>query len=101
MAVSGNGAGQSGLTWSGGTETIETETTVYEWQGFTTYGAGKPATFSDDDHQLDWYGQDTGVAETLTIDGETHDVQWSGTIETRFEDSEGNDHTEDLVYTYT
>lgn len=101
MAVNGNGAGQSGLTWSGGSETIETEATVYEWQGFTTYGEGKPATFSDDDDRLDWFGQDTGVAETLTIDGETHTVRWSGTITTRFKDSDGDEHTEDLIYTYT
>lgn len=85
------------------TEAITTDhdVTVYAWKGFTTYENGEAATITDDDDQLDWHGQDSGIGETLTVDGETHDVHWSGTIETRFKDSEGNSHVEEMVYTYT
>lgn len=77
------------------------ELTAYKWAGFTKYNDAVDFTVTDDDEQLDWMGQDTGSAETVSIDGESHSVKWSGTIETRFVDSDGQAHTEDLVYSYT
>ena len=81
---------------------IEThEATAYQWKGFTTYDDAKAVTISDDDDQLDWYGQDTGAAETMTVDGQVLSVQWSGTIKTNFTDSDGAAHSEEMIYTYT
>ncbi|MGI3184636.1 Hint domain-containing protein [Nioella aestuarii] len=77
------------------------ELTAYKWAGFTQYSGTVEFTVTDDDDQLDWAGQDTGSAETVSIDGNIHEVQWSGTIETQFVDSDGQVHTEDLVYSYT
>ena len=75
--------------------------TAYKWAGFTKYSDSVDFTVTDDDDQLDWYGQDTGSAEMVSIDGVGYSIQWSGTIKTRFEDSDGNVHTEDIVYSYT
>jgi hypothetical protein len=77
------------------------EMTAYKWAGFTQYSDSVDFTVTDDDDQLDWYGQDTGSAEMVSIDGVGHSIQWSGTIETRFVDSDGQAHTEDIVYSYT
>jgi len=77
------------------------EVTAYPWKGFTSYEAGQDATIHDDDGQLDWYGQDTGTGETMDIGGQSHDIHWSGTITTRFADSDGTEHVEELIYTYT
>ncbi|WP_420398287.1 Hint domain-containing protein [Nioella sp.] len=77
------------------------EMTAYKWAGFTQYSDSVDFTVTDDDDQLDWYGQDTGSAEMVSIDGVGHSIQWSGTIETRFEDSDGHVHTEEIVYSYT
>lgn len=75
--------------------------TAYKWAGFTGYDTPVEMTITDDDDQLDWFGQDTGQAETAEIDGQTHGVKWSGTIETEFTDSDGTPHVEEVVYTYT
>lgn len=77
------------------------EMTAYKWAGFTKYS--KPVDFNvtDDDDQMDWMGQDTGDAETVEIDGESHAIKWTGSIETTFIDSDGEVHTEDLVFSYT
>lgn len=77
------------------------DVTVYKWAGFTQYGTGQEGVISDDDDQLDWINQDTGEKETITIEGQTYDVKWSGTIQTTFTDSDGESHTEDLIYSYT
>lgn len=77
------------------------EMTAYKWAGFTKYSDSVDFTVTDDDDQLDWYGQDTGSAEMVSIDGVGHSIQWSGTIETRFEDSDGHVHTEEIIYSYT
>lgn len=77
------------------------EMTAHKWAGFTQYSDPVDFTVIDDDDQLDWYGQDTGSAEMVSIDGVGHSIQWSGTIETRFVDSDGQAHTEDMVYSYT
>ncbi len=82
-------------------EVTEHTVRVYPWQGFTTYHDAQDAVISDDDDRLDWIGQDTGAAETLTVEGEVHEVRWSGTIETQFQDSDGEDHSEEMVYSYT
>ena len=77
------------------------ELTAYKWAGFTQYSDSVEFNVTDDDGQLDWYGQDTGSAETVSIDGDSHTIRWSGTIETTFVDSDGQTHTEDMVYSYT
>lgn len=75
--------------------------TAYKWAGFTEYSGAVGFAVTDDDGQLDWYGQDTGSAESVSIDGESHSIRWSGSIETQFTDSDGQIHTEDLIYSYT
>ncbi len=77
------------------------EMTAYKWAGFTEYDESVEMTVTDDDDQMDWYGQDTGQAETAEIDGETFSISMTGTIKTSFTDSEGQTHTEDFTYTYT
>lgn len=77
------------------------EATAFRWQGFKTYDDPKQVTIHDDDDKLDWYGQDSGSAETMTVDGQVLTIKWSGTIETKFTDSEGHEHVEDLIYSYT
>jgi len=74
---------------------------AYKWAGFTDYESSVEMKITDDDDRLDWYGQDTGQAETAEIDGQSHSIQWSGTIETEFKDSDGDTHVEEIVYTYT
>jgi len=85
-------------------ETHATEThelTAYKWAGFTKYTDSVEFNVTDDDDQLDWIGKDTGTAEKVLIDGQGHTVKWSGTIKTKFVDSDGEAHTEDMVYSYT
>lgn len=77
------------------------ELTAYKWAGFTEYSDAVDFTVTDDDDQLDWIGQDTGSAETVSINGDNHSIKWSGTIETQFVDSDGQVHTEDMIYSYT
>ena len=77
------------------------ELTAYKWAGFTKYSDAVEFTVTDDDDQLDWIGQDTGSAESVSIYGHSHAIKWTGTIETKFVDSDGHSHTEDLVYSYT
>lgn len=74
---------------------------AFEWKGFTTYDQAKQVQISDDDGQLDWLGQDTGAGEMITVDGQTVPIHWSGPIGTRFTDANGQDHFEDLIFSYT
>lgn len=82
-------------------DTTEHAVKVYAWQGFTSYANAQEAVITDDDDTLDWAGRDSDGSETLTVGGDTHDVQWSGTIETTFEDSDGTEHSEEVIYSYT
>ncbi len=75
--------------------------TGYKWAGFTDYDSSVRMTVTDDDDQMDWYGQDTGESERVEIDGDTFDIRMTGTIKTKFVDSDGNKHTEDFVFTST
>ena len=75
--------------------------TAFKWAGFTKYSKSVDFKVTDDDDQMDWSGKDTGTAEKVSIDGEGHSVKWSGTIETKFVDSDGETHTEDMIYSYT
>lgn len=72
---------------------------VFKWAGYKTYSNSSDGILSDDDDQLDWFGQDTGAPETLQFDGSTHQISGGGTIETTFKDSEtGEEVTENLVF---
>lgn len=75
--------------------------TAFQWKGFTSYGEASQVTISDDDGQLDWLWQDTGAGEVMTVDGQALPIHWSGTIGTRFTDANGQEHVEDLIYSYT
>lgn len=89
-------------THSNQSEDVQThELTAYKWSGFTEYSDAVEFNVTDDDGQLDWYGQDTGSAEMVSINGQSASIQWSGTIETQFVDSDGQVHVEDMIYSYT
>ncbi len=64
--------------------------------------AGEPfkLTIHDDDERLDWFGQDEGAPETVTIDGKELTVRGSSVMKLGFTTADGQQLTEDMVFTY-
>lgn len=67
---------------------VDYNLTIFRWQGFNTYNTTYTATIHDDDANLDWFGQDTGTPETITIDGTLYNVSGSGTILVDYTDND-------------
>ncbi len=78
---------------------VDYSATAFQWAGFTTYNSSVAVTLSDDDPDLDWFGQDTGTPQTINDGFNTYTVLGGGYLETEFIDSEtGNAVTENLAF---
>ncbi|WP_371170649.1 Hint domain-containing protein [Aliiroseovarius sp. 2305UL8-7] len=74
--------------------------TAYQWAGFTTYPTSFELTVDDDDAQLDWFGGDTGTAQTATFGGSTYTINGAGLLPSNIQDNDGGGGTssEELLF---
>ncbi|MGB0959812.1 MAG: Hint domain-containing protein [Halocynthiibacter sp.] len=74
--------------------------TAYQWAGFTTYNSPFSAVIFDDDAELDWFGGDPGLDETMTFGGTTYTVSGGGTLGVNFLDNDGGGGTVTADFTF-
>lgn len=74
--------------------------TGYQWTGFTTYPTSFSIVIDDDDPDLDWFGGDTGTAQTATFGGTTYNIDGAGLLPTDMQDNDGGGATssEELLF---
>lgn len=70
--------------------------TGYQWAGFTTYPTSFSIEINDDDPDLDWFGGDTGTAQTATFGGTTYNIDGAGLLPTNI--GGGATSSEELLF---
>lgn len=72
----------------------------YQWAGFTTYPTAISVEIDDDDAELDWFGGDTGTAQTATLGGTTYTIGGAGLLPSNIQDNDGGGGTlsEELLF---
>jgi Hint domain-containing protein len=97
------GSAGSGSGGDGGSGNIHVSVKGYQWAGYETYNNSVQIDIEDDDDKMDWFGQEVGEKAHISLDGgsDEFEVEGGGMLETVFVTEDGEEVTEDILFTYS
>ena len=85
----------------GGGHGADFTVTGYVWKGSGVYDKPVSVHLTDDDDEMDWFGQEEGARAQISVDGGgTHDVYGGGMYRFEFTTPEGEEIEEDMLTFY-